>query len=329
MTQGLRALAALIGAGLMLAVSAACAAVADAGDYPRKPIRIVIGFTPGGVPDIVARFLAQKLAEDWKQPVVPDNRPGAGGIVAAETVANANPDGYTLLSVSSAHAVAPAVYAKLPYDTLKDFAGVTVTATGPALLIVSPALGVKTTGELIAAAKAKPGQFNFSSAGVGSGTHFAGELFRSMAGVDTVHVPLKGIPEALTEAMTGRVQFFISPFASAIALVRDGRARALAVTSAQRVAHLPELPTVAESGLPGYRWDFWYALLAPARTPRAVIAKLNDEIARLLAPPELRQRWAPLGVEPAPGTPAALDRLIAEEVAAYTRLARAANIRIN
>jgi tripartite-type tricarboxylate transporter receptor subunit TctC len=304
-------------------------AAADADRYPEKPIRIVVGFTPGGGPDITARYIAQKLGESWKQPVVVDNRPGAGGIIAAKTVASANTDGYTLLSVSSAHAVAPAIYDKLPYDTLRDFNGITLTASGPTLLIVSPALKVKTVSDLIALAKSKPGQFNFSSAGVGSGTHFAAELFKSMAAIDVVHIPFKGIPEALTETMTGRVQFFFSPFASAIGLVKEGKARAIAVTGAKRMAQAPELPTVAESGLPGYRWDFWYGLLAPAKTPRTIVAKLNLEITRILSDPALRQRWASLGIEPTPGSSDAFNKLIVSEIAAFTKIARASNIKAN
>ncbi len=298
-----------------------------AAGFPNKPIRIVIGFTPGGVPDITARLIAQKLTESWRQQVVVDNRPGAGGTIAAQIVASANPDGYTLLSVSNAHAVAPAIYAKLPYDTIKDFAGITATANGPAVLLVSPTLGVKSAGELVALAKTKPGQFNFSSAGVGSGTHFAAELFKSMAGIDVVHVPYKGIPEAITETMTGRVQFFLSPLASALNLVKEGKVPAVGVTSTKRVSQLPDVPTVAESGLPGYRWDFWYGLLAPAQTPRPIIAKLNREITGILKQPELRNRWVALGAEPAPTTPAQFDQLIAEDIATLTRLARASNIK--
>lgn len=298
-----------------------------AAGFPGKPIRIVVGFTPGGVPDITARFIAQKLTENWKQQVVVDNRPGAGGTMAANIVANANPDGYTLLSVSNAHAVAPAVYAKLPYDTLKDLAGVTMTAKGPALLLVSPALGVKSAKELIALAKSRPGQFNFSSAGVGSGTHFAAELFKNMAGIDVVHVPFKGIPEAITETMSGRVQFFLSPLASAINLVKEGKVPAIGVTSMQRVSQLPDVPTVAESGLPGYRFEFWYGLLAPAKTPRTIVTRLNREITGILNQPEVRNRWVSLGAEPAPTTPGQFDKLIAEEIATLTKLARASNIR--
>ena len=202
-------------------------ATAQTGNYPVKPIRIVVGFTPGGGPDITARFIAQKLAESWPQNVVVDNRPGAGGTIAAQLVAHANPDGYTLLSVSSAHAVAPAIYAKLPYDPRKDFAGITLTASSKYLLVVAPALGVKSLADLIALAKARPGQLNFSSAGVGSGTHFAGEQFKSMAAINVVHVPFKGIPEALTETMSGRVQFFMAPIANAVNLVKEGKLAAL------------------------------------------------------------------------------------------------------
>lgn len=315
---------------LLLAAAALCAvpiAGAESGGYPTKPIRLVIGFTPGGVPDITARLIAAKLTDSWKQPVIVDNRPGAGGTLAARTVASATPDGYTLLSVSNAHAVAAAIYEKLPYDTLKDFAGITMTASGPALLLVSPALGVKSAKELIAAARAKPGQFNFSSAGIGSGTHFAGELFKSMAGIDVVHVPFKGIPEAITETMTGRVQFFLSPLASAIGLVKEGKVPAVGVTSRKRVPHFPDLPTVSESGLPGYYFEFWYGLLAPASTPRPIVLKLNREVARILNDPDVRGRLVAMGAEPAPSTPEEFERFIAQDVATLTKLARAAGIK--
>jgi tripartite-type tricarboxylate transporter receptor subunit TctC len=317
-----------VAAGFVLMSVLAAGGLAHAQTFPAKPLRILVGFTPGGVPDIAARLIAQLLTESWKQPVVVENRLGAGSNIAAQAVAGAPADGYTLLSVSSAHAIAPAIYPKLPFDTLKDFAGVTLTATGPALLIVAPDLGVKSVGELVALARAKPGQLNYASAGVGSGSHFAVELLKSQTGIDAVHVPYKGIPEALTETMTGRVQFFISPFASAINLVKEGKARAIAVTSAQRMAELPELPTVAESGVPGYQWVFWYGLLVPARTPHAIVLQLNAEITRLLRLPEVRQRLAPLGTEPAASTPEAFDKLIVDDVASFTRIARAANIKV-
>ncbi len=311
-----------------LCVAASQAAGADAvSQYPERPIRIVIGFTPGGGPDITARFLAQKLSERWRQQIVVDNRPGAGGTIAANIVANANPDGYTLFSVSNAHAVAAAIYAKLPYDPVKDFAGITLTASGPALLLVSPALGVKNSKDLIAVLKAKPGQYNFSSAGVGSGTHFAAELFKNMAGVDVVHVPFKGIPEAITETMAGRVQFFLSPLASALNLAREGKALAIGVTGAKRAPQMPDLPTVAESGLPGYRYEFWYGMIAPGRTPRALVERLNREITEIMKSEDVRSRWIALGVEPAPTSPQAFDQFIRDDIATVTRLARAANVK--
>lgn len=300
--------------------------------YPTKPVRILVGFTPGGGPDITARLLAQKLTENWKQPVIVENRPGAGSNIAAQALATAPADGYTLLSVSSAHAVSPAIYAKLPYDVAKDFAGISLTATGPALLIVSPQLGVKNVAELVALAKSKPGQLNYSSAGVGSGAHFAVELLKVQAGIDLAHIPFKGIPEALTETMAGRTQVFIAPFASAINLVKDGKAIAIAVTGAKRMAELPALPTVAESGVAGlsnYEWVFWYGLLAPAKTPRHIVAKLNAEVSAILKQPEVRQRFAPLGIDPVTSTPEEFDKLIASEVASFTRLAKAANIKLD
>ena len=298
-----------------------------AANFPQRPIRFVIGFTPGGGPDITARFIGQKLAERWRQQVVTDNRPGAGGTIAANIVANANPDGYTLLSVSNAHAVAAAIYAKLPYDTVRDFAGITMTASGPALLLVSPNIGVKSAKDLIALAKAKPGQLNYSSAGVGSGAHFAAELFKNMAGIDVVHVPFKGIPEAITETMSGRVQFFLSPLASALNLVREGRAQAVGVSGVKRAPQLPDIPTIAESGLPGYRFEYWYGMLAPAKTPRAIVEKLNREITDIMKSEDLRSRWIALGVEPVPMTPQEFDKWIRDDIATSTRLARAANIK--
>jgi tripartite-type tricarboxylate transporter receptor subunit TctC len=299
---------------------------AEAAAYPAKPIRILVGFTPGGGPDITARYIAQKLTEAWKQQVIVDNRPGAGGTVAAATAANANADGYTLLSVSSAHAVAPAIYLKLPYRT-NDLAGISLTATSKYLLVVSPSSPAKTVKDLLALAKAKPGQLNFSSAGVGSGSHFAAEQFKSMAGVDVVHVAYKGIPEALTDAMTGRVQFFMSPIANALALVKDGRVRALGVSSKARDPLVPELPTLAESGVPGYESILWFGLLAPNRMPPALVSKLNGEVRHILGDAETRTRWLPLGLEPKPTTPAQFDALVAEDIATFTKLARAGNIR--
>ena len=314
----------------LLLLALGCAGIADAAQtdasFPSKPIRIIVGFTPGGGPDITARHIAAKVSETWRQQVIVDNRPGAGGTIAAATAANANPDGYTLLSVSSAHAVAPAIYAKLPYDP-KDLAGITLTATSKYLLIVAPSSPLKSVKDFIAAARAKPGQLNFSSAGTGSGTHFAGEQLKAMAGIDVTHVPFKGIPEALTDAMTGRVQFFMAPIANALGLVKDGRVRALGVSSKARDPLLPELPTIAEAGVPGYESILWFGLLAPAKTPAAIKAKLNGEATRILTEPETRTRWIPMGLEPHPTTPAEFDKLIAQDTATFSKLAKAGNIK--
>jgi tripartite-type tricarboxylate transporter receptor subunit TctC len=296
-------------------------------DYPVKPIRILVGFTPGGGPDITARYIAQKLTEEFKQQVIVDNRPGAGGTIAANLAATANPDGHTLLSVSSAHAVAPAIYDRLPYDARRDLAGITLSAVSKYVLVTSPSSGFRSLKDLLAAARAKPGALNFSSAGTGSGTHFAAEQLKSMAKIDVVHIPFKGIPEALTESMTGRVQFFMSPIANAVGLVREGRLNGLGVSSLKRDALLPDLPTIAESGVPGYDSVLWFGLLTSAKTPRPVIAELNREVARALGEPELRKRWSPIGLDPSPTTPEAFDKLIAAEIALFTKLAKAGNIK--
>ena len=296
-------------------------------EYPAKPVRLVIGFSAGSGVDVSARVIAQKLNEDWKHPVVADNRAGAGGTIAAGIVAKANPDGYTLICVSASHVIAPSLYAKLPYDTLKDFTGITTTVSLPNVLVVAPSLGVKSAQELVARAKAKPGQLLFSSGGVGSGTHFAAELFKSLAAIDVGHVPFKGIPEALTETMTGRVQFTMSPMSSVLPQVKAGKVVALAVAPAKRSAALPEVPTLAEAGVTGYSWDTWFGLLAPARTPRAIVKKLNADVTRVLVLPDVKERWNAMGAEPLPIAAEAFDRYIAGQVALIAKLAKAAGIK--
>ena len=299
----------------------------NASTYPQKPIKILVGFSPGGVPDIVARVLAPKFTEDWKQAVIVENKLGAGSNIAAQAVATSAPDGYTLLSISSAHAISPAIYNKLPYDATKDFAGITLTATGPALVIVSPELNVSNMREFIALAKSKPGQLNYSSAGVGSGSQFAAELLKAQAGIDLVHIPFKGIPEALTDTMAGRTHIFISPYASAINLVREGKAKAIAVTSTSRVADLPNLPTVAESGVHGYKWIFWYGLVAPANTPRDIVQKIQAEVVTALKQPQVTQRFGSLGIEAVTSSPESFDQLIKDEVQLFKKLAADSGIK--
>ena len=306
-------------AGLAVA-AAACA------DYPEKPVRIVVGFTPGGGPDITARHLAQELGAIWKQQVIVENRPGAGGSVAAALVARSAPDGYTLLSVSSAHAAAPAIYSKLPYET-KDLAGVTQTGTSKYVLVVSPSLGISSLRQLLQAVKEKPGTFNFSSAGVGSGTHFAAEILKARAAIDVVHVPFKGIPEALSETVTGRVQFFMAPIANAVGPLKDGRLVALAVSSRERDALLPQVPTIEEAGVPGYESTLWFGLLTSAAVPRALVEKISADAGRVLASAATRERWLPIGIEPRPTTPLQFDELLRNEIRLFSEIARAANIR--
>ena len=317
-----------VAAAALLAVAVSASYAQSKGEeYPSKPIRIVVGFTPGGGPDITARYIAQKLTESWKQQVIVENRPGAGGTLAAAMVARAGPDGYTLLSVSSAHAIAAAIYPKLPYDTLKDLSGITQSGSSKYVLVVAPSLGLNSVKELIAAAKARPGQLNFSSAGTGSGTHFAAEIFKAQAAIDVIHVPFKGIPEALTETMAGRVQFFMAPIANAVNQVKDGKLVGLAVSSRTRDMLLPDVPAIAEAGLPGYETELWFGLLTSSAVPRPIVARLNREIVRILSEPEIKQRWTPIGIEPRPTTPEAFDKMVRDEIAVFAKIARAANIK--
>jgi tripartite-type tricarboxylate transporter receptor subunit TctC len=286
----------------------------------------VVGFSPGGGPDITARLLGQKFSEKWGQSVVVENKPGAGANIASQLVASSKPDGYTLLSVSNAFAISPAIYSKLPFDPMKDFDAITTTATGPALLIVSPNLKINTVAELIMLAKKQPGKLTFSSAGVGSGSHFGAELLKANAGLELLHIPTKGIPEALTEVISGRVDFFISPYASAVAMVRDGRAKAIGITSIKRFKEFPDLPTLSESGAPGYKFEFWYGLLAPANTPKEILAQIASEVKRVNELPDVKERYQSLGIEPVSGTPEQFDKLIENEIKDLTRVAKLAKI---
>ena len=297
-------------------------------EFPSKPIHIVVGFTPGGGPDITGRYIAQKLTESWKQQVIVENRPGAGGTLAAGMVARANPDGYTLLSVSSAHAIAAAIYPKLPYDTLKDLSGITQSGSSKYVLVVAPSLGLKSVKELLAAARSKPGQLNFSSAGTGSGSHFAAEIFKAQAAIDVVHVPFKGIPEALTDTMAGRVQFFMAPIANAVNQVKEGRLVGLGVSSRTRDTLLPDVPAIAEAGVSDYETELWFGLLTSSAVPRSILTKLNREIVRILSESEVKQRWTPIGIDPRPTTPEAFDKMLRDEIAVFTKISRAANIKV-
>ena len=295
-------------------------------DYPRRPIRVIVPFTPGGQPDIFIRLLVPGLVDAFKHQVIVDNRPGAGGSIGSKIVADAAPDGYTLLSVSSGHTINPFLY-KLPYDTLKDFTYITRTYSAPFLLVATPSLGVKSVKELIDLARAKPGQLNFGSAGLGSGTHFAGEMFKYSAGIDVVHVPYRGIAETLTDLMAGRSQFFMAPMGSAAQLVRDGKLRGLGVSTLTRSPALPDTPTIAESGLPGFEWDSWGSLLAPARTPRAIVERWNREIRLAGSAAEATKRLNAIGMAAAPSGSRELEGLIKQQMAVVAKLAKAAGIK--
>ena len=318
----------LVSAACLVLAAAPGAIAADAAPpYPIRPIRIVVPFTPGGQPDIVARLIVPRLTEALGQQVVVDNRPGAGGAIGGRIVAGANPDGYTLMSVSAAHAIGPSVRANLGYDPVKDFAGVTLLTNAAYYLVTPPALNVKSVTELIALAKAKPGTLNFTSAGTGSASHFGGEMFKHAAGIDMVHVPHKGIPEALTDVMAGRAHVFMAPFGSTVGLLQAGKLRAIAVTTGQRARMSPDIPTISESGLPGFRLSSWAALYAPAKTPRAVVNRLNQETARALKSPDVEPKLVAVGMEPAPGTPADLEKFTREQVAISRELAQKAGIK--
>ena len=308
----------------LLCIGTLCSLV-FAQSYPNRPIKIVVGFSPGGGPDIAARAIGQKMTEKWGQTVIVENRPGAGANIASQVVASSKPDGYTLLSVSNAFAISPAIYSKLPFDTLKDFDPITLTATGSAFVLISPNLKINSINELIALAKKDPGKYSYSSAGVGSGSHFAVEILKAKTGTDFLHVPTKGIPEGITEVLSGRVDFFISPYASAVSMVRDGRAKAIAITALQRTKEFPNLPTVAEA-VPGYKWEFWYGLLAPSHTPKEILQQIALEVKRVNDFPDVKERYANLGLEPVSSSPEEFEKMVKSEVNEFTRIAKAAKI---
>ena len=308
-------------------IAAGLAANGAAQTYPVGPIRMVVPFTPGSASDILARLIQPKLLESWGQQIVVDNRPSAGGTVAGSIVAGAAPDGYTMMLTSSGFAGSAALYDKLPYDSVKDFAGVTQVVSTPLVVVVAPALGIKSVKELIALAQQKPGQLNFSSSGIGSGTHYAGELFKLAASINVVHVPYRGTPEAINDVISGRIQFMAAPVLPVMSLVKSGRLLALAVTTRERMALLPELPTVAEAALPGFEYDGWYGIFTPAKTPRAVINKMATEVARILKLPDVAEKILNTGAVPKPSTPQEFDKLVREEIVMRRKVFKAAGVK--
>jgi tripartite-type tricarboxylate transporter receptor subunit TctC len=308
-------------------VFALVSSMAIAQPYPSKPVRIIVPFTPGSATDTMARPVADKLSAALGQPFLVENRPGAGGTIGIAALAKSPPDGYTLAVVSTGHVVNPVLYANLQYDTLKDFNGVAPLAGQPSVLVVAPSLGVRTVKELVAMAKQKPGQLNYATAGTGSAAHISAEKFRLAAGIDAVHVPLKGSPESVTETMGGRTHFTWTPLTTAIGQIRGGQLLALAVSTGKRSAALPEVPTIAEAGFPRGEFNFWVGMLAPAHTPPEVLGRLASEIQKALAAADMQERLAKLGAEPMTMSPQQFDAFLKEEYAVLGEVMRAAGVK--
>lgn len=309
-------------------ITAGAAAPASHTAYPTKPVRLLVGFSPGGGSDTLARMVGQKLSENLGQPIVVDNRPGANGVIAMELTARAPADGYTLMVISGSSVVSAALVSKVPFDIKKAFAPVSLLATQPYVLLVPRSLPIDGVKELIAHAKAKPGALNYASSGHGSSAHLGMELFKQTAGVDMVHVPYKGIGPAILDLMSGRVQLLFGSAVSAGNAAKTGKVKALAVTSARRAKSLPDLPTIAESGVPNFDLSGWYGVVAPAGAPEAVIAKLNREIARVLAMPEIQKRLSNDGSEAAPTTPAQFSQVISNEISRWQKLMQQTNLKL-
>jgi tripartite-type tricarboxylate transporter receptor subunit TctC len=313
-----------------LALALGCAG-AFAQSYPAKPIRLVVPYPAGGPLDIMARAIGQKLTEAWHQPVVVDNRAGAGGNIGADLVAKSAPDGYTLLMGAVAtQAINPALYSKIPYDPIKDFTAVALVAQVPNILVVNPSVPAKSVKELIALARAKPGSLNFASGSTGSTGHLAGELFNTMAGVKMVHIPYKGAAPAMADLLSGQVQLMFDNLASSLPNVKAGKLHALAVTTLARSPAVPDLPTIAESGLPGFDLTTWFGLLVPAGTPHDIVVKLNAEIVRALDSKDMRERLEKMGAEPPPdNTPEHFAAFIRSEAEKYAKVVKASGARVD
>ena len=317
-----RAAAAAGSAALLLAAGIAAAQTA----WPTKPITIVVPASPGGAIDLAARLIGARMQADWGQPVTIDNRGGAAGMMGSDLVAKAAPDGYTLALVASSHAINPSLYRRLPFDTVKAFEPVVQTHVVPLVLVVTPGLPVKSVAELIAWGKAHPKELSFASSGNGGAPHMSGELFKAMAGIDMLHLPYKGSTLAHPDLMSGRVQVMFDTVAAIAPQIKGGNVRALAVTTAKRSAALPDVPTMPEAGLKGYETSTWGGLLAPAGTPKEVVAKINAEANKALASAELREKFATAGVEPAGGTAAQFAAFIQSEMARWAKVAQSAGV---
>jgi tripartite-type tricarboxylate transporter receptor subunit TctC len=308
-------------AAAALAVGSSAAAYAQ--EYPSKPIRIIVPFGAGSATDALARTIGPKLTEMWGQQVIVENRPGAGSVVGTAVAAKAPPDGHTLLVVSASHAINATLYSKLPFDPVKDFSGITPLALIPNILIVHPSLPAKSVKELVALAKAKPGTFNYTSAGIGSNSHLNGEIFRSTAGLTIVHVPFKGFAEAITEIMSGRLEMTFAPALLASPHIKGGRVRPLAVSSSKRSSAFPQLPTMVEAGVPGCVFDGWFGLLTLSGTPRPIVDKLNAAVLKVLSLPDVAAQLRNQGADPMPMTPEEYDKYIRSEVVKLGQVVKA------
>ena len=315
----------LLRATALIIASSLIALRSFAQPYPNKPIRLVIPFAPGGGTDILARMIAQKLSEALGVPVIADNRPAVDGLVASEAVARAVPDGYTLLIVSSSHAINPAIGRKLPYDTLRDFAPITQTASQQLFLVVHPSLPVKSVKELIDYAKARPGGLNYGSSS--SAVVLPMELFKSITGTDIVHIPYKGSAPMLNDLIGGQINLAVAAAVSTLPHIKSGRLRALGIGDVKRSAILPDLPTIAEAGVPGYQAVIWSGMLAPAHTPRALIDRINREVVRIVQAPDFRERLVQLGSDSVGSTPEQWGQFIKDEIEKWTKIARIAGVK--
>jgi len=312
-------------AAMLCAATSALAQISPAGPgaaYPAKSIRVIVGFPPGSGADITARVIGAKAGEALAQQVIVDNRPGAASNIAAELAAKAPADGYTLFIGTVANTINATLYPRLPFDFARDFVPVVLTTAAPNVLVVHTSVPAKSVKELIALAKSRPGQLNYASAGTGTAPHLSGELFNAMAGVRMVHIPYKGSPPAVTDLLAGEVALMFSPSSTVLPHVKSGRLRALAVTTAARLPSLPELPTVAESGLKGYETITWFGFVAPAKTPQAIVARLNAEIVKVLALPEVRNPFAIQGIEVIGGTPEQFASYIRDEITKWAKVIR-------
>ncbi len=304
-----------------------CVAATAAEVFPSRPVRVVVPLTAGSGADIAGRIVGRVLTELWKQSVVADNRPGAGGQIGTQVVVHANPDGNTLLVQSASHAANPAIYEKLPYDSLRDLADVALLGSSPYIMVSSPTGAYRDLKSLIAAAKAKPGEIPFASAGVGSSTHLTAEYLNQVAGIKMIHVPFKGSPEAITDAATGRVSFYMAPIGTAIGMAQDGRVRVLGVTSGKRVPQLPAVPTIAEQGFAGFEIDLWFGMWAPAKTPRAVLQKIHADVNAALQRADVRDQYEKLGMTPGAMTMDQFAAFVRGEITKYQKIVKLADIK--